>query len=136
HVGLPRGGGEALDSLRIVRGGGAVPDGGGPTRGPVGRRAGRGRVGADQVPRISHVSSEDRSPDPFGNLGGDAVVGGGRKESLVVVDIKEDTQPELAGVRAALHLAALLLCSTQCGKQQGGEDRDDGDDHQQLNQRE
>ena len=57
-----------------------------------------------------------------------------RKMAVVVIEINHEREADLFEIGNARRLLGLLLGATQRGQQQPGEDRDDGDDHQQFDQ--
>ena len=68
---------------------------------------------------------------PAGAMGS---VGG--HDIVIVADIKHKTKAQLLEVIQTIDLLRLLLRSGQCRQQHGGQNGDDGDDHQQFDQRE
>lgn len=60
----------------------------------------------------------------------------GRKSALVVRVVIHHSQAELLHVVRALHLTRCFTRILNCGKKQAHQDTDDGDDDQQLNERE
>ncbi len=57
-----------------------------------------------------------------------------REQTFVIVSIEHRREAELATIIEALDDLALLFRPAQGREQQSGQNRDDGDDHEQLNE--
>ena len=65
----------------------------------------------------------------------DVVVGAGRIAAVVIAGVHHDGQAQLVLIAGALDAFGGFLGPGQRRQEHGGQDRDDGDDHQKLNER-
>jgi hypothetical protein len=85
---------------------------------------------------VSSVGPRISSPTHVAGRNPDVWVAIGRGEAIrIVIGVKSPCQHHLAAVVQALNRLRLELGAAQGGQQQGGQDGNDGDDHQQFNQR-
>ena len=82
------------------------------------------------VVRIAGVVIDD-APHPAATAGGQVVP---YQVVVVVIGIKNPGEVELLDVGQANRVLPLAFRLGQCGKEQPGKDRDDGDHHQKLDQ--
>ena len=93
---------------------------------------------ADEVEQVGVVAvvrhEGEEAVDPAARIL--HVLGVGRQAILEVADVKRPRDEELALVVEAVNAGGIVLGLGQRGQQHPGENRDDGDHHEQLNQRE
>jgi hypothetical protein len=85
---------------------------------------------------VSRIGLRISSPTHVARRNPDVRVAIRRRGAIrIVIGVKSPRQHHLAAVVQALNRLRLELGAAQGGQQQGGQDGNDGDDHQQLNQR-
>ena len=117
-----------------VGGGGEVVGGGGTEEFGGDRYAGNGYRG-----KLSSgsVVVEDDGPAGLGEVVDDGTVHVYSDELVVVIDsVGQGVVRDLAEVGAAINVLGLVACQREAGKEHSGEDGDDGDHHEELDERE
>ena len=97
-------------------------------------------IGLEQVEAAGRIEDRTSGSAEPGELGvgrrsdGCAVVCG-RELLIVVLDIHIESQTDLAGIGETGGGASRLACLGKDREENGGENRDNGDDHEQLDKR-